>query len=598
MRRCVSPRVPWASVNGRKSHLDSRGDEKYLDWGSKVDQITTRSTPIEIINRAGKKIVGYLDAPVHSTVPSNLVLIAPAYGETKEHNLFASAYFFFNNLYSFRFDWTDHVGESDGDVFACTLSKMMDDLIALIDYFERTYPEATKGLFASSLAGRVVLKMAAYEPRVKFLICSSPVVDLQYTLEKAYQEDFVGNYVRGQRYGTIDLLGFNIDADSFLADAVRGSFSTLESAVEDARTVKARTIFLAGERDRLVRIDDLRSVLETIQATPKELVCLPNALHQLAENPMICRDALRKTVSFVGSGVGLKQLAVDRVREPDWHELRTKEAGEKAHLREAHSYSKGEERRFWERFLQNYQYILNVHDYWSLLELLYNLLGGAWPGQKILDAGCGNGNYGLFLASKQIYKIHQDPSSLSRTPIRYYGLDFVHEAIRRASAKLMDLQTEFRQKMGLAQQRIDFVKARFVLADLEKDLPLPENFFDRICCNFVVSYLEEPYKALQELYRVLHPGGKIAISTLKPNADLTEVYRNFVSVAESSEEVEQARALLKNVGMVKVKEAMGVYQFYNDKELKEMVRAAGFTAVRCFRSFGEQANVAIGRKMA
>ena len=88
-------------------------------------------------------------------------------------------------------------------------------------------------------------------------------------------------------------------------------------------------------------------------------------------------------------------------------------------------------------------------------------------------------------------------------------------------------------------------------------MPFPDDFFDQICCNLGVSYLQTPEKVVAELCRVLRPGGKLVVSSLKPNADLSEIYRNFVVVAENEEQIAQARKLLSNAGAIKVKEVRG-----------------------------------------
>jgi ubiquinone/menaquinone biosynthesis C-methylase UbiE len=109
--------------------------------------------------------------------------------------------------------------------------------------------------------------------------------------------------------------------------------------------------------------------------------------------------------------------------------------------------------------------------------------------------------------------------------------------------------------------------------------------------------VQEPKLALRELWRVIRPGGKMVVTSLKPSADLSEVYRNFISVAESSREFEEGRKLLSNAGMIKIREIRGLYHFYTERELKEVVREAGFIRAKTCRSFGDQANVVVCSKI-
>jgi ubiquinone/menaquinone biosynthesis C-methylase UbiE len=214
-----------------------------------------------------------------------------------------------------------------------------------------------------------------------------------------------------------------------------------------------------------------------------------------------------------------------------------------------------------------------------------------------LDAGCGIGNYGLFLLTKQLYRVQQDLQILSRLPIGYFGVDFVRSAITEAKLRMTQLLEEFREKSSMTAGSYRLLETNFVLADLDAGLPFPSDFFDQICCNLVLSYVQEPKLALKELWRVIRPGGKMVVTSLKPSADLSEVYRNFISVAESSRELEEGRKLLSNAGMIKIKEIRGLYHFYTEKELREAVREAGFSRPRAFRSFGEQANVIVCSKI-
>jgi SAM-dependent methyltransferase len=132
--------------------------------------------------------------------------------------------------------------------------------------------------------------------------------------------------------------------------------------------------------------------------------------------------------------------------------------------------------------------------------------------------------------------------------------------------------------------------------DLNRPLPLKDKHFDKICCNLVVSYLDDPLRTLKGLFRSLKPGGKIVVSSLKPHADLSQIYRDFIQVSRTAEELEQARLVLNNAGMIKHKEAEGYYQFFSETELRDLLVEAGGSHTQVFRSFGDQANVAVAER--
>jgi SAM-dependent methyltransferase/esterase/lipase len=556
-----------------------------------------RTETLTVMNSAGKKIRAYLDVPIDSEKRRGVVIIAPAYGETKENNLLISAHFAANDYCGLRFDWTDHVGESDGDIFASSLSKMRADLKTLVDYVEKKSYGRQIGVVASSLAARVALKMVANDTRPDFLVCLSPVVNLRSTLEMVYREDLVGMFTIGKRYGTLNILGFPIDADHFLNDSIQGSFSDISSAGADATRIKTATFFVIGQRDSWVRTSDVQLVFGMINAQAKDVLVLPKMLHRILEDPSSGRGALRTTVKFIIGAVTADGHKPDVISIPCESQIRARETQEKEHLKGVYVYSKSEERHFWKEYLSNFQYIINIHDFYNLLECVYNLLGGAWPGQKILDAGCGIGNYGLFLLTKQLYRVQQDLQILTRPPIRYFGIDFVQAAMNEAKLRITELAEDYRKNRSTTHGSYCLVESNFVLGDLDTEIPYLSGLFDQICCNLVLSYLQEPKLALREFWRVLRPGGKMVVTSLKPGADLSEIYRNFISVAESPRELEEGRRLLSNAGMIKIKEIRGLYHFYTEKDLRDAVREAGFVKPRTLRSFGDQANVIVCSKV-
>jgi ubiquinone/menaquinone biosynthesis C-methylase UbiE/esterase/lipase len=558
--------------------------------------VSFRTDALSITNYAGKRLQAYLDVPFCTSDYAGVVLIAPAYGETKENSLLISAHFVANGYCGLRFDWTDHVGESDGDIFTSTLSKMRADLNVLIEYIRKTYRNYRIGIVATSLAARVALKVVAYDKSPDFLICFTPVVDLQGTLTMVYREDLVASFQKGKRYGTLNILGFSIDADGFLRDSIEESFADISSAQEDASRIRIPTFFVLGQRDSWVRTADAQAVLAEINAAVKDSCVLPKMLHRLLENPITAIDALKQTIqSVLNLTIGDVVEAVE-VKTPDTTEVEKRANQEKEHLRDLFVYSKTEERNFWKEYLGNFQYIINVHDFYNLLEFIYTQLGGASSGQKILDAGCGIGNYGLFLLTKQLYRSRQDLQYLRMPPIRYFGIDFVISGLSEATLRLRQLSEEFKKK-NWSGTDINLVESNFVVGDLDLQIPFRDNFFDQVCCNLVISYLEKPKLALKEMWRVLRPGGKMVLTSLKPGADLSEIYRNFISVAETPQELYEGRKLLSNAGMIKIKEVRGLYHFYTEKELKESAREAGFFRARTFRSFGDQANAIVCSKI-
>ncbi len=96
--------------------------------------------------------------------------------------------------------------------------------------------------------------------------------------------------------------------------------------------------------------------------------------------------------------------------------------------------------------------------------------------------------------------------------------------------------------------------------------------------------------------RVLTPNGKLVITNLKPHADLSQIYRNFVQVTERPEEVEEARRLLNNSGKIKQGESDGVFRFFDRHEFATLLESSGAARPRIYTTFANQAYIAVAEK--
>lgn len=105
------------------------------------------------------------------------------------------------------------------------------------------------------------------------------------------------------------------------------------------------------------------------------------------------------------------------------------------------------------------------------------------PGNKILDAGCGHLRISLGILRKE-------------PDISITGIDFTQSLLEQGR----DLCTQMDiNNIELYQGNI-------------KELPFEDNSFDGVVSARVFQYLDDPVKALSEIFRVLKPGGKVVIS--------------------------------------------------------------------------------------
>src|SRR5207247_10227751 len=174
------------------------------DWSEETKLV---SELMECRNEKGQRIAVYHDSPRNPLPPSPpVVSISPGYWERKKEYITLAYYFASNGFHVFRYDLTNHVGESEGGIEHSTLSSMRRDLSALLSFAQRTWPASPISVVATSLAGRVALILLAHERRVKLFVLLTCIVEVQATLREGHQEDHISAYLTGCKRARMNVL--------------------------------------------------------------------------------------------------------------------------------------------------------------------------------------------------------------------------------------------------------------------------------------------------------------------------------------------------------------------------------------------------------
>jgi SAM-dependent methyltransferase/alpha-beta hydrolase superfamily lysophospholipase len=550
-----------------------------------------QSTRLSIPNGYGHTIKAYQDFPKTfdlSTLP--IVVIAPGYGETKRDYLTLAYYFASNGFHVIRYDHTNHVGESQGTHFDISLSSMKHDFQTVTHFVRQQWPHRPVIGVASSLASRVALKAEAEESCLTLLILLVGVVDVRRSVATVHQEDVFANYLNGQIQDSANILGFNVGRH-FLHDAIANNFSTLNTTLKDVQDLETRVMYISAGRDAWIDDKDLQAFKPSIASHLSKWLEVPEALHRLQENPKAARTTYRHIIDHCREFLGISSQEY-RIQEPNRLDLGRQNRQEKTALQQRSHADVGQ--AFWSDYLGHFQTVGKCQAYVQLLDHVFHALGPITPGQRFLDAGCGNGNAGLFFL-QSLQKSNNQPGLISEHPIRYVGIDVIHEALGRAQFQMTRTYHSLQKAWPAG---LPPVQMSWSQVDLQHSLPFADNQFDRIVSNLVLGYVADPQKVLRELFRVLAPGGRMVISNLKPNGDFSGIYQNLVSHAGQMDQKIEARELLNNYGKIRQAEKEGQFRFFDQTEWRNILDSLNGVHTGVYPTFAKQAYLIVVEKPA
>ncbi len=549
----------------------------------------------ECARASGLRIVLCHDRPHTAPVgDAPIIVLAPGYGESKRDYVPLAYYLAGNGFHVVRYDNVNHVGESDGLVTQFRLEDMEIDLETVLQHVAAQYPGRPIGLVATSLAGRVALKVAGRVPHVRLLMTINGIMDVRHTLQAVHQEDLIGEHLAGVRKGVVNILGLTIDADRWLEHAVQAGYADLATTQQDAARLRIPVVLFHAEQDAWVDPASIAAVTEAMGSNLRHSFEVPGALHRLQESPRKARTVYRQ-VALCCQQELWPERRQERLVEPSHREIGAQNRVERDRNKTRRPMRKSDHVAFWQEYLHNFQTIPNVADFWRLMDHLYRLMGECHEGERILDAGCGNGNFGVFLQLNEAFRQRYARRGNFRSP-DYVGLDFVPAALAQAKVNFEQVKQTLQGQFFEGLRAYVPMSMRVCQADLEHPLPFADHSFDRVVCNLVLGYVRDPLSTLREYLRVLAPQGRLVISNLKPYADLSAIYRNFVDTAQTPDQIEEGRRLLDNSGRIKEREGEGTFHFHYQAEFEGLLRAAGVARPRVYSTFGNQALIAVADK--
>jgi ubiquinone/menaquinone biosynthesis C-methylase UbiE len=213
--------------------------------------------------------------------------------------------------------------------------------------------------------------------------------------------------------------------------------------------------------------------------------------------------------------------------------------------------------------------------YRSLMEAQIKELALA-PGTRVADLGSGVGSFPIQLAERW----PNDTSTI-------YELDIVRSALKRGRDRL--IESGYRSSL-----------VRPVECDLSGSavVPLRTCAVDRVMASLLFSYIHDPQALLNEIRRILTPGGRLVASSLRRDADISKIYMDGLAELRQAPVMQRlgsalplvshaAPRFLNDAAKLLEYEEVGFFQFWDEEEFTSILENAGFRVVSCKRAFGD-----------
>jgi ubiquinone/menaquinone biosynthesis C-methylase UbiE len=576
-----------------QQHLTSPGEAE-----PSSQQPSVISIPRECRNPRGQAIMITDDHLRPSIAPNApVVIISPGYGQTSLDAITLSYYLAHHQLRVLRYDHTNHVGLSDGELQQTTLRSMQADLLKVVEFVQHTWPTAPLIVMASDISARVALKTAVQSRPLDLLLLINPVVDMQVVLMNAHGHDLVADHRYGLRRGIANLLGLNVNIDRFVGDLVAGHFTDLASTLADLRLLRSPSAILTIPAPPIGPLPpaDLPQAFLTALGAHTRLATVPTPLtgQELPLNEQH-PPAFRKVLEEIALVVSVP-LSPAEFHLPAHDVLARQQRIELERTRLRHNLSQITREALRVAHLQQLPQLGNLHEYWKLLDDLYRLLSPLEPGSMLMDVGVGHGDLVRATMVNQAYRSRQRGWSPER-PVHVIGLGHSHDSLTQARQSLRALHRELDSDFAGTLTIHPPLTAEWVHTDWTQGLPFKNNSLHRIVCNLSLPFVPSPLCTIRELYRILHPQGRLVLTVFHPDTDLSVLYRRHLRAANQDEFSPQPQIVLHYLGRLREAIRHGLLHTFDRSSLASFLQQAGILTPRILPALDGQALFAVIEK--
>lgn len=542
------------------------------------------------------RIAIYHDHP-QDDATGPFVVIVPDVGHAKEDYLSLSYCLVREGFQVLRYDPTDHPGESDVSSASPLMSHMQRDLYAILDFATEFWPDTRVCLLGEGIGGRLSVRAVHSGRSISAVALINPAVDLSPELHHLRHTTTDPLTFANRQSGMGILRRVRVQVTPFVHDAVMSRYVSGEDWLQDlADTTTPITIVMdtvESERQQEI-LDRMRTMLK---AAYRRLIAVSTTHSHHFEEPARSNHWYKEVIRFLSREVDVKSSAHPKLSLLS-SEITQERLIESQRLQYVHQWSRERRERHWEDYVQYSHSIVQSPSYQKMLSEIASSLGTLNSTQRILELGCGTGEFAFALLTHPARRALMPGTGGVHLP-EYVGIDLCQDTLRAAHARILALQHTLSSG---AQPKLfggRVLSPWFILGALDTSLPFPNRQFDVVFANLLIGYMRDPLVALQECVRVLAPDGQLVVIVPNLSTDLLHWLRSSSTPWEATSPHDSEEGSLEAVlaeqhrGWIE-----GTLHRFSFEDLRKLLIRAGTQVVQIDSVFDQQFYRAVAKRNA
>jgi ubiquinone/menaquinone biosynthesis C-methylase UbiE/CheY-like chemotaxis protein len=130
-------------------------------------------------------------------------------------------------------------------------------------------------------------------------------------------------------------------------------------------------------------------------------------------------------------------------------------------------------------------------------------------------------------------------------------------------------------------------------------LPFKAGWYNKVLMSLVLSYVFDPAETLREVRRIIRPGGRLVLSSMRPDTDSSGPFTRLLEKIETMPEealppdlsktllLDSLRSFLNDAQALSDLEEAGTFDFFDPEKLEGILEEGGWDLIRRIPSFGD-----------